>query len=87
MAGRMKKVVSPAPAAAGTDMAFVQIAILHDGISMNFIVPSDDAAADVIRSAFPDAAFDGTSFRFNPGMSRKKELVPAITAVLETCSK
>ena len=68
-------------------MAFAQINFLHDGISMTFIVPSDDAAAEVIRSAFPDAAFDGTSFRFDPGMSGKQTLLPAATDILEACPK
>ena len=87
MSERMKKTIPSALAASGMDMAFAQIFILHDGISITFIVPSDDAAADVIRSAFPDAAFDGISFRFVPGMSRKQVLVPAITGILEADSK
>lgn len=87
MSERMKKIVPLTLAATGMDMAFAQINILHDGISMTFIVLSDDAAADVIRSAFPDAAFDGTSFRFNPGMGRKQVLVPAITGILEAYPK
>ncbi len=40
------------------------------------------------ETAYGDRAqFDGTSFRFEPGISRKKELVPAITAVLEAYPK
>lgn len=87
MTERMKKIVPSTLAATGMDMAFAQINILHDGISMTFIVPSDEAAAEVIRSAFPDAAFDGTSFRFDPGMSRKQVLVPAVTDILEAYPK
>ncbi|MBQ3379877.1 MAG: DHH family phosphoesterase [Clostridia bacterium] len=87
MSERMKKIAVSTLAATGMDMAFAQINILHDGISMTFIVPSDDTAADVIRNAFPDAAFDGTSFRFDSGMSRKQVLVPAITGVLEAYPK
>ena len=87
MSERMKKIVPQAAAATGMDMAFAQINIFHDGISRTFIVPSDDTAADVIRSAFPDVTFDGVSFNFNPGMSRKQVLVPAITPVLESLSE
>ncbi len=87
MAERMKSIVPSSPAATGVDLAFAQINILHDGMSMSFIVPSDDAAAEVIRSAFPDAVFDGTSFKFDPGMSRKQVLVPAVTDILEAYPK
>ena len=87
MSERMKKIVPSTLTATGMDIAFAQINIFHDGISRTFIVPSDDTAADVIRSAFPDAVFDGTSFYFNPGMSRKQGLVPAITNVMERQSK
>ena len=83
MTGRMKKFLKSTPDEKGMDMAFVQIYILHDGISINYIMPSDDAAADVMRRAFPDADFDGTSFILSPGISRKQVLVPAITDVLE----
>lgn len=83
MSERMKKIVPTAATASGMDMAFAQINIFHDGISRTFIVPSDDNATDVIRSAFPDVTFDGVSFNFNPGMSRKQVLVPAIIHVLE----
>ncbi|MBR2549931.1 MAG: DHH family phosphoesterase [Clostridiales bacterium] len=83
MTERMKKYVQANLSVKGMDMAYVQIYILHDGISMNYILPSDDTAAEVLRSAFPDAVFDGTSFILSPGISRKQVLVPAITDVLE----
>ena len=87
MSERMKKVVPSTLTTKGMDMAFAQINILHDNISMTFIVASDDTATNVIKSAFPNAAFDGTSFRFNPGISRKQVLIPAITNILETYAK
>ena len=34
-----------------------------------------------------DAIFDGISYRIEPGISRKKVLVPAITDVLESYPK
>ena len=40
-----------------------------------------------LRAAFPDAVFDGTSFRIEPGVSRRKVMVPAITDVLEAYPK
>ena len=42
----------------------------------------DQAAAEVIATAFPDAVFDGTAYVIEPGISRRKVLVPAITDVL-----
>ena len=72
----------------GMDMAFAQINIFHDDISITYIVPSDDTADEVIRAAFPDKGeFDGTSYKFDPGMSRKQVIVPAITDVLDSYPK
>jgi manganese-dependent inorganic pyrophosphatase len=86
-AGRIKDIVSGSPATTGMDMAFVQISIFHDDLSVTYLVPSGEAAAEVLRTAFPDAVYDGVSFRLEPGISRRKVLVPAITDVLESYPK
>ena len=83
MAMRMKPILPEAARAAGVDMAFAQISVVHDDLSMCYIVPSDDVAADVIRQAFDDDnTFDSTIFLFVPGFSRKMVLVPRISEVL-----
>ena len=84
LAERMKVLMQDLVTSRGVEMGYAQISIYHDDISMNFIVPSDETAAEVLKAAFPDRApeFDGTSYIFNPGMSRKQTLVPALTDVL-----
>ncbi|MBR5930441.1 MAG: DHH family phosphoesterase [Lachnospiraceae bacterium] len=68
----------------GMDMTFVQISIFHDDMNITYLLPSDEAAAEVIETAYGDTAiYDGTSYMLEPGISRKKDLVPAITAILE----
>lgn len=84
MAERMKPIVPTALESKGIDMAFAQISIFHDDISITYLVPSDEKAAGIIETAFPDqAVFDGTSYVLNPGVSRKQVLVPAISEVLK----
>ena len=47
-----------------------------------------EAAAEVLEAAFgDDAVYDGVSYRIEPGISRKKVLVPAITDILEAYPK
>lgn len=88
MAERMKAILPSTLPTTGMDMAFAQINIFHDDISITYIVPSDDTADEVIRTAFPDKGeFDGTSYKFDPGMSRKQVIVPAITDVLDSYPK
>lgn len=88
MAERMKTILPSTLPTTGMDMAFAQINIFHDDISITYIVPSDDTADEVIRTAFPDKGeFDGTSYKFDPGMSRKQVIVPAITDVLDSYPK
>ena len=84
MVERMVNLFSGMSESTGMDMSFAQISIFHDDISVTFLVPSNEAAAEVIETAFPEAEpFDGAAYRIEPGISRKQVLVPAITTVLE----
>ncbi|MBO7422291.1 MAG: hypothetical protein J6T99_02745, partial [Oscillospiraceae bacterium] len=59
------------------------ISIFHDDISITYLVPSNEAAAEVLEIAFGnDAVHDEIAYRLEPGISRKQVLVPAITDVL-----
>ena len=88
MANRIKPILSSTLTSTGMDMAFAQIAVFHDDLSMTYLVPSDDAAVEVLQTAFSDqATFDGVSFVLRPSVSRKKTIVPAITNVLEAHPK
>lgn len=88
MAERMKAILPGTVVSTGMELAFVQISILHDDLSITYLVPSDEAADEIIKTAYGDrAVFDGTSYRLEPGISRKKELVPAITDLLESYPK
>lgn len=83
MAKRMKAVLPSALKSSGADMMFIQISIFHDDVSITYLVPSDDAAAEVIEEAFGDrAVFDGVSYVIIPGVGRKQVLVPSFTDVL-----
>ena len=85
---RMTNVFSSDDAPNGMDMSFAEISIFHDGISVSYLVPSNEAAAEVIEAAFGnDAVYDGVSYRLEPGISRKQVLVPAITDILEAYPK
>ena len=67
---------------------YILHAIFHDGISVTYLVPSNEAAAEVLETAFgDDAVYDGISYRLEPGISRKQVLVPAITGILESYPK
>ena len=80
---RMKNVVPGILGGTEMDLAFVQIGILHDDLSITYIVPFGEGADEIIRTAFGDrAAFDGTSYRLEPCISRKQDFVPAITDIL-----
>ena len=85
---RMTNVFSSGDAPNGMDMSFAEISIFHDGISVSYLVPSNEAAAEVLEAAFGnDAVYDGVSYRLEPGISRKQVLVPAITEILEAYPK
>lgn len=80
---RMKEAMPKLKDENGSDLMFAQISIFHDDISITYIVPCEDEGASIIEEAFGERAVpDGTFYRFEPGMSRKQVLVPAIMGVL-----
>ena len=83
MAARMAAIMPGMQAAHGADMAFAQISIFHDDISVNYFVTSNDAAAETLKEAFGDKlVYDGASYILKPGVSRKLGPIPALTEVL-----
>ena len=88
MAERMKNIMPYVLKVTGMDMAFAKISASREDTFINYIVPSDDTAAQVIKLAFGDkAVYDGVTYVFRESMSRKKVMVPAITDVLEANPK
>ena len=88
MAERMKNIMPYVLKVTGMDMAFAKISASREDTFINYIVPSDDTAAQVIKSAFGDKAVsDGVTYVFRESMSRKKVMVPSITDVLEANPK
>ena len=84
LAARMKKVFPEALKSKGMDMGFALISIFHDDISISYVVPSDEAAKEVLDTAYGDVGvYDGVSYRIEPGFSRKGGLVPAVTDILQ----
>lgn len=84
IAERMKKVMPTALAGSGVDMAFAQVSVLNDDVSVSYLVPGDEAAEETLKEAFGDRLTQkGSAYVLNPGISRKKELVPALTEVLQ----
>ena len=88
LANRMAAILPDMAAAHGADMAYAQISIFHDDISIGYLVTSNEAAADMLKEAFGDKLeFDGVSYILRPGISRKKTLVPALNEALKNHSK
>lgn len=88
LAGKIKALMPETLKSTGMDMTFTQIGILREDKSITYLIPSDETAAEVLEQAYGDVAtFDGTSYILSPGISRKKDLVPAITNILESYPK
>ena len=85
LAERMLEVFPSALASTGMDMAFVQINVIHDDVSFSCLIPSDKDADAVLEAAFNGAAVhEGIWYKIEPCASRKKDVVPPITNVLNS---
>lgn len=88
LVARMRAVMPAARDKAGMDMSFAMVSILHDDLSVTWLVPSDEAAKEVLRAAFGDRAVpDGEAWKIEPYASRKAVFIPAITTLLEAAAK
>ena len=84
MAERMKNVLTDVLPSIGMEIVIAQISIFHDDLSITYLVPANEASAEVLKTAFEgEADFDGTSYIINPGISRKQVLVPKLSDVLK----
>ena len=85
---RMRTVMPLTKSKTGMDMSFAMVSIQHDDLSVTWLVPSDEAADEVIQTAFGDRVVrDGTAWKIEPYASRKAVFIPAITNVLEAYPK
>ena len=83
MVERMSALLPTMSTSSDVEMSFVQVSIFHDDISITYVIPSSETAKEVIEAAFGDqAVWNGSAFVFEPGISRKQVLVPAISEVL-----
>ncbi len=88
LAERMTNVLSSVDVSTGMAMSFAKIGISHDDISVTYLVPSNEAAAEVLETAFGDeAVYDGIAYRLESDISRKRVLVPEITDILNSYPK
>ena len=88
LAERMQDVFPSVLVSTGMDMAFAQINVFRDDASFLCLIPSDDAAAEVLEAAFHNiAVHEEIWYKIEPCASRKKVVVPAITNVLNRYGK
>ena len=83
MIKRMRAIMPDVLSETGAAFGYVKITIFHDNINVNYIVPSDDVAAELLDIGLGEQGTweDGTLV-LNHGISRKAVLVPAITEAL-----
>ena len=83
MAERMKAVMPGVISSEGADFGYAQVCVFHDDIDINYIVPSDEAAAELVGEAFEgEGKWEGESYVLVPGVSRRKVLVPRLIEAL-----
>ena len=81
---RMRSAMPSAQEKTGMDMSFAMVSILHDDMSVTFLVPVDDVSDQVLKDAFGDiAVYDGISHKVEPYASRKAVFIPAISSIIE----
>ena len=88
LVNRMRAVMPLTKPKTGIEMSFAMVSILHDDLSMTWLVPSDEAEDEVVQAAFGDRAVrDGDAWKIEPYASRKAVFIPAITDILEAYPK
>lgn len=88
LAERMKKIMPQMKLSAGMDLSFAMVSIKRDDLSATWLVPAEEEEEAVLAAAsWGQADVDGTSYIIRPSMSRKADLIPGITEVLNSVWK
>ena len=83
LAQRMKEILPEGFKTRNVDYMFAAVSIRENGEKIDYIVPCDEQAEQLMKDAFPDYdEYDGTSFIFRKGLGRKTKLVPGLTDYL-----
>lgn len=83
LAARMKKTLPDAFKKKDLDLMFAAVSIRENGEKIDYIIPADDQARQIMYDAFPDYdEYDETSFIYRTGLGRKTKMVPGLTDYL-----
>ena len=82
LAVRMKKALEEYASTKDVDLIYASIGMRENGMKHDYIVPGNERSESVLKNAFPDFEYDGTSYLYSSGLGRKTVFVPGLTDYL-----
>ncbi len=82
IAERMKKALPDAHRERNVDLMYAAVSIRENGEKIDYVTAADEYSEAVLKDAFPDYEYDGTSYIYRKGLGRKTVFVPGLTEYL-----
>ena len=82
LAKRMKTALEEYGSSRDVDLIYCSIGVYINEINHDYIIPGNELSESVLKNAFPDYRYDGTSYLYENGLGRKTIFVPGLTDYL-----
>jgi len=64
------------------DLIYASVGMRENGVKHDYVVPGNELSETILKNAFPNYKYDGTSYLYDAGLGRKTIFVPGLTDYL-----
>ncbi len=82
LAKRMKVALEEYGDTRDVDLIYAAVTMRENGLKHDYIVPGNELSESILKNAFPNYKYDGTSYLYDTGLGRKTIFVPGLTDYL-----
>ncbi len=82
LAERMKTALAEYGPTRDVDLIYCVVGMRENGLKHDYVVCGNERSESILKNAFPDHQFDGTSYLYDKGIGRKTVFVPGLTDYL-----
>ena len=82
LAKRMKIALEEYGNTRDVDLIYASVGMRENGVKHDYVVPGNELSETILKNAFPNYKYDGTSYLYDTGLGRKTIFVPGLTDYL-----
>jgi len=82
LAKRMKIALEEYGNTRDVDLIYASVGMRENGVKHDYVVPGNELSETILKNAFPNYKYDGTSYLYDTGLGRKTIFVPGLADYL-----